>query len=237
MILLSIEDTDYRLRHEWEDLTLRDAMALYAIPPPDKFRELLELLAAKKHEEYTAAYNAMTPVERIKTLPVYYGQVIQAASNIPGEVINRLQWRLRTDMFEKYLLPVIAGLYYSPVWERLNIREFTLGGTVFVLPDDDRMDAVEFCEAADIEAFGTEIYGGRWEKMPMLMAVLCRPEGEPYNEATVRARYELFKDCPLSVVWEVYFFLSDYLTVLKNVTQTYLQNLTSKRQRQAIFQG
>lgn len=236
MIQLKIEDSTYKIVNEWCDLTIQDAIDFYAIPQPETLVQLNRLFL-KETREYIDAYAKMSQRDRVINLPEYYGKVLKVMSNIPQEVIDRLFWRVRTELYEAHLFKFILGLDIAPMYEPRKIGFFWHNGVKFMMPDDRQMTAVEFCEAADLELLGLELLQNKGEVMAHLMAVLCRPEGEVYDEATIRQRIEPFKTLTLDTVWEVDFFLKGYLNGFAASVAACLQGAASTKTKQYPSQG
>lgn len=235
MIQLKIDNTAYKIVSEWCDLTIQDAIDYYGIPQPEILRDLNRLFF-KNTEEYMKAYNGISQRDRMVTLPEYYGKVLKVMSDIPQEVINRMFWRVRTEMYEAYLFKFILGLDIAPGYEPRQVGFFWHDGVKYMIPDDRQMTAVEFCEAADLELLGLELFQNKGEVMARLMAVLCRPEGERYDEEKIRARIEPFKTLTLDKVWEVDFFLTGYLNGFARNVATYLRAGRSRLEKQLSLQ-
>lgn len=235
MIQVRIENTSYKIVNEWCDLTIQDAIDYYAIPQPEILRDLTRLFM-KDTEEYMKAYRDMPHRDRMITLPEYYGKVLKVMSNIPGDVINRMFWRVRTELYEGYLFKFILGLDVAPNCEPRKIGFFWHDGVKYMMPNDRQMTAVEFCEAADLEILGLELFKNKGEVMARLMAVLCRPEGEKYDEEKIRERIEPFKKLTLDKVWEVDFFLTGYLNGFAQNVAVYLQGEGSRLEKQQSLQ-
>lgn len=58
-----------------------------------------------------------------------------------------------------------------------------------------------------------------------IVAILCRPEGEPYNEKTARARAEKFKALPCSLALDVFFCKFARMSTTASLTLTYLRQM------------
>lgn len=236
MIQLKIEDATYKIVNEWCDLTIQDAIDYYAIPQPETLTELNRLFV-KDTAEYIKAYVKTAYRDRMITLPGYYGAVLNIMSDIPAEVIDRLFWRARTELYENHLFRFVLWLDIAPMYEPTNIGFFWHDGIKYMIPDDRQMTAVEFCEAADLELLGMELLKNKGEVMARLMAVLCRPEGEKYDEEKIKTRIEPFKTLTLDKVWEVDFFLRGYLNAFAVSVGTYLKEATSNLARPQPYQG
>lgn len=58
--------------------------------------------------------------------------------------------------------------------------------------------------------------------MHLIVAILCRPEGEKYNERVARERAEKFKQLPISVGLDVFFCKLSRMNTLARLTLDYL---------------
>ena len=57
--------------------------------------------------------------------------------------------------------------------------------------------------------------------VPQLIAILCRPLNEKYDEATVLKRSEKFGQLGMDIAWKVLFFSMDCTTLLLNDLESY----------------
>ena len=69
--------------------------------------------------------------------------------------------------------------------------------------------AVELCEATDLYLCD------KWRYAPLVVAILCRPEGEPYREQTCRHRAWSMKKLPMDIVLRLYDMLRQAHRYLK----------------------
>ena len=72
-----------------------------------------------------------------------------------------------------------------------------------------------------------------YECMPLIVAILCRPEGEPYNELTARQRSEVFKQLPVSIAFEVFFCKLLQTTTTVGLIGAYLEQMRKADQAKA----
>ena len=89
--------------------------------------------------------------------------------------------------------------------------------------------AVTFTEMADLQLAVSDLTAGGMKAAPMLVAVVCREAGKPYNEAATIALAKEFEQLPMSVFWQVFFSFNE---VLKNWLELSLQSLTEQHQQQ-----
>ncbi len=222
MVSVTIGDTRYTLRNEWDDITLAEFRGLYAIPVPAKLRQRWGALIGGMAKEYDAIVD--THREIVKVYPDYYGKVIAMMSDIPAEVLKYVDWSLRERLFNDYLWHFAATtLAPAPLimdgqlrWmEPVKATGFTFKGEQYNLPEslfyggrevpckDEKI--ATFAEASDIDIALHEWGEKGIDAMAQVCAVYLRKPGEQHSDELVIERAEMFKELPMSAVWEVFF--------------------------------
>jgi hypothetical protein len=86
--------------------------------------------------------------------------------------------------------------------------------------------AIEFAEIADLEIASKKLDGGKFEVLPVMLAIICRPhiDGsvEKYDEQTCLSRADLFKELKMDIVWDVFFSLKTQCVLSGQNTALYL---------------
>ena len=77
----------------------------------------------------------------------------------------------------------------------------------------------DFIEAAQYQDMAEKLGLGQWGVLPKLLCILVRKEGEQYSDVLME-REEMFLSWPMSIAWQVSFFLH-------RLGQTYLQSFQS----------
>ena len=197
----------------------------------------------------------ITDKERMKTFPEFYGKILCAMSDIPADVMNQIQWRDRQTFYKSSYTgsvsaeSVVYGLLYFPFdYKVKGIKKFVFKGQTDWLPKTKRIlgqfkplaetTAIEFAESSDLEIFAKELSGGKYERMANIIAILCRPkikgQIQKYSEAISLKRAKQFKDLPMSVVWEVFFYVVKHISTSNNRTLMFLvqKALSTQKQKQ-----
>ena len=229
MIPIAINGLEYRCASAWEDLPLSKAILISKLihnEMPVHFKKLYALYLkggqAESDIEIEKLAKEITDEEFIKTFPVFYGKCLSLLSDIPDEVIAKISGASRSNFYNQYLYKFVFGLLHIPIdCERKFIKSFTWQGVEYYLPEskkypgEDRpmfdRTAIEFAESADLELFSKELEGGKFERAANIIAILCRPKGEPYNESICLMRAEYFAELPMNIVWEVFFCFTQQL--------------------------
>lgn len=223
MIAVKIEGSEYSLKDDWDDITLREFQDICRLSVPSKLKERYVALLSGDTAKYDQIKDTYREV--VKTHPKFYGEVIRLLSNIPKEVIDRIEWSVRTRLYSEYLLPFVETTlaplpleardgkieYYKPV----GAKAFSLNGETFYFPESlmyggreipmAKEKIVTFAEASDIQIALHEWGEQGIDAMAQVCAVYLRKEGEQHTDELVLQRMEQFKDLPMSVVWEVFF--------------------------------
>ena len=69
--------------------------------------------------------------------------------------------------------------------------------------------------------------------MPLIVAILCRPEGEAYNERVARERAEKFKQLPCTVALDVFFCKLYRMSISLSLMGEHLERLQAEAKAKA----
>lgn len=220
----------YSCPDSWAEITLAQMEQLAALAEelPEKVEEHYRALVAGEANNAGAAANptnpgdttitseatttnaADSPGDTVSTLLLpAYRDMLGILLGVGGEVTDRL---LHTDleMLSRNLLdPILITVLISPVYEPTGLEMFEHRGEIHHLPKDgvDVMGGVmplagvsarEMCEASDVSMDANFRLGS------LVTAILCRPEGEAYDEETAKHRNRIFKQLPAYVFMEVF---------------------------------
>lgn len=210
MITFEHNRQEHKLRHNWGDMTLSEAMALRAIELPE--------------------------VEDTFDWFMHIGTVREVASimtTAPAELIPPtwlVSWHTR------YWLPLWMDLRssYPETYVPKGIKSFHHGGVEYLMPEslelgDDVVlqhgqDAKRFVEASNLLALYSRMPKEGIKVAPMFIAAVVREVDEgDFDEVRVARRAEQFVDLPMAIVWEVFFCTSELLLRHMAATLDYLQ--------------
>lgn len=249
MISLKIGGNKYRIPETWADITIAQAAGVMAIPMPEALRTLYRVIVSRgelteKEHEYKIqeANEQITPEQRYKEIPEYQLKVLSYLGNIPHEVLHKTSNISINTAYSMYLRHFVEGLHFYPVsYEPKVITSFTFEGVEYMLPKGKRVfgqevpmadtTALEFTESADL-MIGLTKMEKDFSKSANLLAIMCRPEGEMYDEETSLARAERFISLTMDKVWDVFFSLILPLIILNQYTQiSSLQGIAEARHK------
>ena len=229
MIIIKIGKKKYKGIYNWSDLTIEKFCELAAIPMPEGYEKFLKAegkFTMDKMDDYLKEISAITDKQMNEDFPVYYRAVVKCLTNIPGEVINKLDPKKLNEFYEYYFKPFVLSLLYNipfihfmgqlTQWEPENIKSFRLGLHKFYLPKTIRIlnqditladePIITYVEASNI-FMGMRITSDELNRMSLFMAIYCRKRNEKYSEKTSLQRQSLFMKTPMSVFWSVFFYI------------------------------
>lgn len=211
-VLIRINGDEYFLPLSVEDITLRQHMEMVKIEAtvPEEFAAILN---EKDTEQRKLKASRLPKVKYAKKVIPYFAAVISCASGISIDVLlgKNGHQGAPVAMIESWYWKVQeAYLRYSATEARTT---WQINGQTWVLPNPamNKHSFGEFAEAAQYEDYGADVAGGNWDKMPYMMAVLLKPEGEKFDPDTfddiVEERAEIMRGLSMDIVYSVAFFL------------------------------
>lgn len=230
MLKIEVNGKQYDCIENWEEMSIGQAIdllpVLYSLPESMQkiYSYAFDKDGAKKQAEVV-----ITDEELIKELPKVYGDIIEKLTNIPRNVIDYITPESRTSFYNEYLLPFVLGLLVTPYnYKEQQLTHFDFEGEKYIFPMYEKdvngdvrpasnITAIEFTESADLQLAATKIEQGKFNYATHVIAILCRPQGEAYNEKTMLERSEKFKELPMSIFWEVFFCLTQFSSILKSI--------------------
>lgn len=248
MIQLSIGKQKGEVVEHWSELTLQQGIELHKIAFrfPKVVKEMYALSYQKDTDEQIAALEAtLTDVDKIKTLPTLYGQLMGLLTTFEPAFIRKLPPSVRTAFFNKFLLKFVLGILYFPMdLKAERLESFNHQGKIYKLPKDRIIQigletvnepfatgtAIEFTEVADLEIAAKRLQGGRFEMAANIIAILCRPKGEVYNENISLSRVTKFLTLPMDIVWQVFFCITESFNTLNDFTLSYLKEVERQKE-------
>lgn len=180
----------YQHIEHWHEMTITKAIELQQVIDgiPDNLRKLYDLTAQgdAAREDYNKLHDNITDEEFAKIFPEFYGRVIMTLSDIPEEKMRLASPGDRAAFYLQYSAPFVFGLLYWPDFTPSSIKYFEWEGVQYWLPEArivldhnrvlDSLTAIEFCEAADLQVFVSEVVGGLYGRAANIISILCRPK-------------------------------------------------------------
>lgn len=206
MTNITIGNESFYVKDNWFEITYAEAKRVFDIEIPPKLKKLY--LAKNKETFDELAKN------QDDNLP-YFKAVISEMAGVPMELLDKTTVGIEY-FYHSYLERLIIDLQrmYPMDYRVMGQREFTIGKQTFHFPIDKNI-------LNDVRHFDGESVGAVLESLDInanlkgiglsgllgIAAIFLRPKGEKYDENEALKRIEIFKTLPMSVIWELFFFL------------------------------
>jgi len=254
MYIITIDNKTYKTVSAWSEMKLKDAEAVFNIVMPQRLRDYYNLLLSNDDDKQKKlAELIFTKEELEKDFPLFYGQVICALSDVPAEKMQYVKKISREEIYRYKsadgvsCMSVVMGLIKEPFdFKPKGLKSFEWQGETLLMPETKKIlgierplsgeSAITFCESADLLINSEKIEQGKYKSMANIISILCRPEGEEYDESKSLKRAETMGKLSMDIVWEVFFCLSSAYNILGDVLLTYLRELKLTEQRQPLIQ-
>jgi len=193
----------YSLKIAWEDITLREAIALSKIDIDEKTME-------KFHKEIDVDNFTSNEI----TLMKEYLKILSSPN------ISKLDLMDEAFIYVlfSYIRELIYHLYFLNIetYRPKGIEEFKFKGKIYYLPETLNVNGEKIVGHKERSKFVTEgnnlmsyiskAKGRGVEALNLLAALYAKEDkDEVYDDQIVAERAELFIDLPMSIVWEVFF--------------------------------
>lgn len=250
MITVTINEQTFHLFNEWKDITVDRASRVHDIRMPASLRKCYEVALNRSISEEEAqrqldeATKEISFEDQYKVIPKYFGEVLLELSDIPREMITKIDVTSIRAIYHTYLKKIVEGIHFIPSdYQPNQINSFEFEGETYFLPTDKKvfgqsvpmvdLTALEFTESADLAIELAKINESKdLSRIANLIAILCRKQGEAYDEDVCLKRGEEFKRLTMDLAWDVFFSLITPLALLsQSVTTSFLVREMGKYQR------
>lgn len=212
-IVVNINGEQYKVPTELGDITLRRHIALRKLEneAPEVLKKIFE---EEDQDKRTKLAQKIKPVTYAKKVLPFFARYINAATDIPVNVLlgDKDHEGAPIGLIENWYWR-IQRAYFTGIGDK-DKRVFDIGGKVYELPKAKMVNGTfgEFAEAAQYEQIASEASPENHDHLPYLIAVILRPQGEPFDPYTfddiIEERAELMRDLPMTDVQTIAFFLT-----------------------------
>jgi len=113
--------------------------------------------------------------------------------------------------------------YYFPRAKKVLDKERPMG----------YLSTIQFTEAADLDVYMNGLDNKDYSVLANICAILCVKDNEEYDEDVMLERAERFKQLPMNIAWDVFFYLGELLTTYtKTIVPYSLEKVKLNMQRQ-----
>jgi len=203
MIEIKIEDKSYEIPTEWKDITLKYWYGLYEIINQYTKKDDEGNVIQKEHSEVSALrFN--------RDIFMYLtGTSLKDMNNLDVDSVNSAVESFYA-LLEEY--------------EPKGIEKFEFEGEEYYFPKEflKRNTFGDYIESTHLESTIDIMKHGRFDVLPEQMAILCRREGEEYDDEAIPEKTDRFKELTMDFVWEFSFFLTTQSVKLVQTFQMFL---------------
>lgn len=226
-MIIEINEIQYKVKTEWEDITLNLAQQLTSIEKPKK---LLAVYNAKEQETFDAAVKDLKRSDCID----YYKEVIVLLSDVPKDVMESTDKGI-TDFYFQYVEKLIVDMHnmYPFSYKHRDIKSFKFKGQTYMIPVEETLlndtkplaneTTQAFIEGMELRtAIQNKVMAA--EGIAGITAVFARPKGVDFDEKGAIKRAQLFNELTMDNHWEVFFCLMLLLKRSAEITSTFLED-------------
>lgn len=92
--------------------------------------------------------------------------------------------------------------------------KITIDGSIYVIPIEEKLSLGAYIDADETQKAGDQIISG-------ILAIVCRPVNEPYDDDLTEARAAMFANVPMSQIWPLLAFFLQCKSVLEARTMAF----------------
>ena len=202
---------------------------------PKVIKDLEQAVTDGDEERIQEVAAEMTPGIMAKDVYPYFGKVVSYFTNLPFAVlIGEVGPGMNVGQLESLYHIILKAL--APPADYEYSKTFKWNGETWIIPDRlmENSSVIEFAEAAQFQAVMAEAKNGHFRALVDVCAVILRKEGETYTDNIYKRNRRLFEDLPLSIVWQVAFFLMRRSAKLNRDFQIYTASRTLGRLKREL---
>jgi len=244
MIKIDVLDEQYDVITEWSELTIEKFVKVQQIVDnaPKKLKDIIGYIYTNDKKELESI--ELSKNESLKTFPKFYGDMLGVLCDIDRKIINQIDRDSREQFFNVYLIKFAIGCLYAPIdIEPSGLDSFDFEGDTYYFPrakkvlDKERpmgyLSTIQFTEAADLDVYMNGLDNKDYSVLANICAILCVKDNEEYDEDVMLERAERFKQLPMNIAWDVFFYLGELLTTYtKTIVPYSLEKVKLNMQRQ-----
>lgn len=215
MINLQIENRKFRLPEKWSEITLKEYIKIYQLIKQNEIKA--KEIDVNTFDEFKKSPTSFESFENVKLNKLIFKEM----SGLDDSIIDRTNEK---DILEALRL---MGQFLNSKIENTKRESFYYKDKHYWFPEIDMKKSTfgDYIEAAQLDMLNDKLEGGRFEAVAEQMAILCKEEGEVYDEIKIEKKKKIFMNLTMDVVWDFVFFLTKQINHYKTNIQTYLKTV------------
>ena len=204
----------YTIYNEWRDISIHKATLVNGLVMPPSLVSMCKALDSKNEPKFNELQSGLLWTDMLE-IASYYKDVIYHLSNIPREKVDAVTTDNAIEIGAEHLFKIVYGLKYNDFTDVIQDDSFWYANKTYLFPIIKDVlgssvpmygiSTLEMTEASDIDSAGRK--GNHWQHASLIIAYLCRPDGESLDIEKVKERAEWFNNLPVSIAWAVYYRL------------------------------
>ena len=218
MINLLVGEHECSIPEKWNEINLKDYTKIFEIINQNKFVEPADDIQAN----FTESERKTLELERGLHNVRINRKVFAEFTGIDKSIINQVDGDEMANTLS-LMAKFLNGEVEKKALQKEQNNSFELKGKKYFYPIAEMKDTSfgDYIEAAQLELLAEKHKAGRVGIIAEQMAVLCRENGEQYDEKLVAKKTKLFGALTMDVVWSFVFFLTKQTNIFKKHIQTY----------------
>ena len=189
----------FRTPENWDEITL------------SQYAEFIEAVTALTDKLKADDKSESGFYEIVLSYRSEFNRIIRAFTGLNEKTINQVN---AEDIYSVYvqLTTFLSAPEFKP------IKRFKFKNKYYYLPESakdyfgneiemGKATFGEVVEALQIRNLNDSFKNNKFSALPYQIAILCRPKNEAYDDQKVADRAKMFGGLPMSVVWNISFFL------------------------------
>ena len=180
--------------------------------------------------EFNAMFSAFTGIDAKLVDKIKADNIATIYMHIRGFLDPPEAKNIDSFIFQgiEYMLPTKKTDYFGNV---LHFGNSTFGEVVEAMQREKAEEEAKAEAATEVEEqlqeMSQQFIDNNYLALPYQIAILCRPKGEEYDDKKTASRAKLFKKLPMSIVWNIAFFLIRH----KNKSMSLLNLFLKQKQK------
>jgi len=211
MLYLKIGKRKVDCPNSWKELTLKQWVGMLEILNDHD-------IGKKKEEEQTEVDIAQSNLD----YTVAVRDIFSFLTNVEKEFVNKIN---TNDMAA--IIDVVNEFLTIKATPNETTKCFKFKGTTYYFPTTKMENSTfeDYIEASQLEITNKNMKAGKYAVLAEQMAILCREEGEGFNQTKIKKKTKIFSNMTMDIVWDFIFFLTKQTSTSRTYLQTYLKKI------------
>ena len=223
MIIIDVIDGDstktINIPTDWEDMTLNYFCGIHRIL--EKYRKKEEFIKNIGKEDIDSLDAAEKKLSGSTLDFLKHRDLINMNKDIFQYVAEISDEDIELVDLEEAMTVINAMSIFQDKYKYKGKDRFELDGETYFFPLENMLDNTfgDYIEATQLEMNIEQLSNGHYDVLPQQMAILCRKEGEVYDDDLIEEKTEKFKTLKMDTVMEFSFFLTKRSQQLVNTLE------------------